>query len=29
MDLKAALDQNPISFYENEIRSILRKLNIG
>jgi len=29
MDLKAALDQNPISFYDNEIRSILRKLNIG
>jgi len=29
LDLKAALDQNPISFYENEIRSTLKKLNVG
>jgi alcohol dehydrogenase class IV len=28
MDLKAALDQNPLPFYENEIESILRKLII-
>ena len=29
MDLKAALDQNPLPFYENEIKSTLRKLKIG
>ena len=29
MDLKGALDQNPVHFYENEIISTLKKLNIG
>ena len=29
MDLKGALDQNPVPFYEDEIISTLRKLNIG
>ena len=29
MDLKAALDQNPLPFYENEIKSTLSKLKIG
>tara|TARA_B100002003_G_scaffold206071_1_gene199758 strand:+ start:230 stop:484 length:255 start_codon:yes stop_codon:yes gene_type:complete len=29
MDLKAALDQNPLPFYENEIKSTLKKLKIG
>ena len=29
IDLKAALDQNPIFFHEKEIISILKKLNIG
>ena len=26
MDLKTALDQNPLPFYENEIRNTLEKL---
>lgn len=29
MDLKLALDQNPVPFYENEIKSTLKKLNIN
>jgi len=29
MDLKGALDQNPVPFYENEIKMVLKKLNIG
>jgi alcohol dehydrogenase len=29
MDLKGALDQNPVPFYENEIKSTLEKLKIG
>jgi len=29
MDLKGALDQNPIQFYEDEIKLILKKLKIG
>jgi len=29
LDLKLALDQNPIVFNENEIRSTLKKLNVG
>jgi alcohol dehydrogenase class IV len=29
MDLKPALDQNPLPFYENEIKSTLEKLKVG
>ena len=29
MDLKGALDQNPVPFYENEIKSTLAKLKVG